>query len=270
MRRWWLFVLVGALVVSGCGNSGGPVNQSGQPTATLAPLNRSIRSVDFANVEWTDGVYDGGSFKLTEGKGQLVDGAATFEFAMFGEPSYADVDGDGDEDAAVGMTDNGGGGNGSNSYWYVWLWEDGGPRQLSKQYFAHHTRCGGRVDAVQSVDGGFEVLDAIWDGSTSCGAGKAKPYSYVVGAQDGFLVQTRPRLAPLQVCIRSELTVQRATPQGIIAYLAPDVQAPRLESRDFRELRISEYREPADTWALALLDNGTEDVCGWVRIADIP
>lgn len=265
MRGWRMVFLAGCLVVGGCADSDSA--EPGGSAASPIKLDQSIRQFDFGNTTWVVEHPDV-QVHLTDGNGTRQYEDLTIFYQLFGEPAYADVDGDGDEDAAVGITDNGGG-NGANSIWYVWLWQDGTAKQLSAQPFAFHTRCSGRVDAVQPVPEGFEVLDAIWDGSTSCAAGKAKPFSYVISVRDGFLVQVKPRLAPLEMCHPARQTRRGPAPPGLVGYLAPDERAPRLAPREYREVRFSESAGPEEEWTLVLLSTDDEDFCGWVRTSEI-
>jgi hypothetical protein len=249
------------LLLAGCGGGGEEPPVAASPTV----LDRGVRQFDFANATWRAGPM---KVTLADRAATVPDGGFAWHFEMVSEPAYADVNGDGAEDAAVAISDDGGGGNALNTTWYVWLWEGGTARQLDTPV-AQHTRCGPATDAVRGVDGGFEVLDKVWDGTTSCADGGAAPLTYVVGLRDGFLVQIRPRLAPLAVCNPRHLTTPLGVREGAAAYLAQDPKAPRLPDRRYEYANVDSREDADGGWRLALLASGAERFCAWLRTDDV-
>lgn len=249
------------VLLAGCGG-GGDAGPAPSPSPTA--LDRSIRRFDLGNATWRSGRTP---VTLANRAAAVPGDGYTVRYEMVGEPVYADVNGDGAEDAAAALSDDGGG-NARNTAWYVWLWEGGTARQLDTPV-AQHTRCGPATDAVRGVDGGFEVLDKLWDGETTCADGGAAPLTYVVGLRDGFLVQVRPRLAPLEVCNPRHLTTPLGVRDGASAYLARDEQAPRLPDRRYEHANV-DTRDAGDSgWRLAQLASGGERFCAWLRTGDV-
>jgi hypothetical protein len=251
-------------LLAGCGGGDGaksPAPTAASPTA----LDRSIRQFDFGNATWRAWSMP---VRLANKAATVPDDGIVWRFAMASEPVYADVNGDGAEDAAAALSDDGGGGNARNTSWYVWLWENGTAHQLDTPV-AQHTRCGPFTDAVRGVEGGFEVLDKAWDASTTCAEGGAAPLTYVVGLRDGFLVRIRPRPAPLEVCNPRDLATPLRVRPGAVAYLARDLNAPRLPDRRYEHANVDTRDDGGGGWRLALVTSGAERFCAWLRTDDV-
>lgn len=251
MRRI-LAVLGAALLLTGC---------AARPPRFVPakPLDRGIEKFDFGNARWQTGA---GAITLHGGHAPepgSIDGGTV---DISSGPYFSDVDGDHDEDAAVELHS---GGQGFTLAWYVWLWQDGTAKQLTTP-FSDQPRCGGHVDSVKPVPGGFRVRERLFSPASSCAEGGTVPVTYTLGMRDGFLVQTAPTLGPVPICNAAFYTMPVTLDGPVTPRAAASDEAPAIAT-DVRYERASAWgaTSPEDGWVMLLLDDGDHSpFCGYV------